>query len=252
MGRVVRGLLRLIAAAKDVGRPVGPTSSADAEARAAITGVITGAGGGPAPTRHLVERIQKVEACLTRSAPGHRETVNIGVVGSTKVGKSTLLRTITGLPDTVIPTTRFNPTTASASRIYHTTGQPSAVLTLHTWESFRDSYLAPLHQAGGLEPRRRGRRTSAATGIRPGSETAGAASSDDYLRRLAVAQSSFDSYEHLLTARGGPSRWGSRPAALRRLPGQAGGEPRTSGPTTRSGTCGSSSASRTIASTSSG
>jgi ABC-type phosphate/phosphonate transport system ATPase subunit len=31
----------------------------------------------------------------------HRETVNIGVIGRTQAGKSTLLRTITGLgPDT--------------------------------------------------------------------------------------------------------------------------------------------------------
>jgi hypothetical protein len=82
----------------------------------------------------------------------HRDTVNIGVIGGTKVGKSTLLRTITDLPDTVIPTTKFNPTTAAASRIYHATGQPTATLLLHTWESFRDTYLAPLHESAGLGP----------------------------------------------------------------------------------------------------
>src|SRR5512144_2587270 len=78
--------------------------------------------------RSAVERLgarmdearRQVEAVCARVG---RETVNIGVIGSTKAGKSTLLRTITGLPDSVIPSFDYDPTTAAPSRIYHTAGQ---------------------------------------------------------------------------------------------------------------------------------
>lgn len=131
-----------------------------------------------------------------------RDTVNIGVIGGTKVGKSTLLRTITKLPDTVVPSTRFNPTTAAASSIYHTDGAPSATLLLHTWESFREEYLAALHEMAGLDPVpadiegfRRFRYPAA------GSAEAAGAKADDYLRKLQTAQRSLDSYERLLLGR---------------------------------------------------
>lgn len=68
-----------------------------------------------------------------------RETVNIGVIGLTGAGKSTLLRKLSGLTEKHIPSNRFSSTTATPSRIFHETGTRSgrAVLTLHTWESFR-------------------------------------------------------------------------------------------------------------------
>jgi hypothetical protein len=204
-GEIYRGFTDLIAAADEVGRSRGSASSAENAARAAIAALLTGPNDAPAPVRRLTDRIKTVERLLDAvSARIGRDTVNIGVIGSTKVGKSTLLRTITGLPDTVIPTTQFNPTTASASRIYHTLNPPTAVLTLHTWESFRDTYLAPLHGAANLGPPPprpadfRDYRYPAA-----GSAKAGAASADDFLRRLDAAQSSFGSYEQLLT---GPRR----------------------------------------------
>lgn len=128
-----------------------------------------------------------------------RDTVNIGVIGVTKAGKSTLLRSITRLPDTVIPTTEFNPTTAAASRIYHTTGAPSAVLHLHTWESFRDGYLAQLHSQTGLgappdTPDAFRRQHYAA----PGTTGSGPAGTDDTMRKLIEARDSFPSYEQYL------------------------------------------------------
>ena len=190
----------LVATATEVGKPAGPTSSPDNAARAAIAAVLAGPSDAPAPTRHLTARIQNVQRLLDAvSARIGRDTVNIGVIGSTKVGKSTLLRTVTGLPDSVIPTTQFNPTTASASRIYHTTNRPAAVLTLHTWESFRDTYLAPLHEAANLgAPPYQPSEFRSYQYPGAGSPKAGAASADDFLRRLAIAQSSFASYEHLL------------------------------------------------------
>jgi hypothetical protein len=78
----------------------------------------------------------------------HRETVNIGVIGRTKAGKSTLLRTITGLGMDVLPSRRDNPTTAARSRIQHSPGQASAKIALYAWPEFRDRYLRPLHVDG--------------------------------------------------------------------------------------------------------
>src|SRR5579859_5651397 len=82
-----------------------------------------------------------------------RDTVNIGVLGRAKAGKSTLLRTITDLGEETIPSTELNPTTAARSRILHSPGRNGAEITLFTWDEFRDSYLAPLHRDAGCEGR---------------------------------------------------------------------------------------------------
>jgi energy-coupling factor transporter ATP-binding protein EcfA2 len=138
----------------------------------------------------------------------HRETVNIGVIGRTQAGKSTLLRTITGLGPETIPSTDLNPTTAARSRMFHSPGRADADITLLTWPEFRDSYLEPLHrQAGRDDPvpaspdeflhypytrlleAHRGRRGDSESGL----------IEQKYLNRLCVAQESFDSYRDLLT-----------------------------------------------------
>jgi hypothetical protein len=73
-----------------------------------------------------------------------RKTVNIGVSGQEKVGKSTLLQTISGLSNDEVPTS-INPCTAVRSRIYHDFS-PKAVVTNHSWASFREKILSPLYQ----------------------------------------------------------------------------------------------------------
>jgi hypothetical protein len=75
----------------------------------------------------------------------HRTTVNIGVVGRVAAGKSTLLRTISGLDDVVIPSGDVKPTTAARSRIQHAPGRADARVILRDWDQFRDGYLEPLH-----------------------------------------------------------------------------------------------------------
>ncbi|MEV4626784.1 hypothetical protein AB0J90_10915 [Micromonospora sp. NPDC049523] len=82
----------------------------------------------------------------------HRETVNIGVLGRTRAGKSTILRGITGQGRNVIPSSTDFPTTAARTRIYHSPDRQEAVISLRTWEAFRDEYLRPLHQGAGLGP----------------------------------------------------------------------------------------------------
>jgi hypothetical protein len=66
------------------------------------------------------------------------------VSGQEKVGKSTLLQTISGLSNDEVPTS-INPCTAVRSRIYHDFS-PKAVVTNHSWASFREKILSPLFQ----------------------------------------------------------------------------------------------------------
>lgn len=138
-----------------------------------------------------------------------RETVNIGVIGRARAGKSTLLRTITGLRENVIPTGDNDPTTAARSRIRHAPGQEKAKLTLYTWNEFRDRYLAPLHKdAGCTDPVpatpeqflacRYRQLLDSSRGRGPGRPTM---LNQEYLERLCIAQDSFGSYRDLLTGR---------------------------------------------------
>jgi hypothetical protein len=84
----------------------------------------------------------------------HRDTVNIGVIGMTRAGKSTLLRRLSGLSEEHIPSNEYDSTTAAPSRIFHEpgSGQGHARLTLHNWQTFRDYFLAPLHEQAEIAP----------------------------------------------------------------------------------------------------
>jgi hypothetical protein len=127
-----------------------------------------------------------------------RDTVNIGVVGKTRSGKSTLLRTITDLPETVIPSSRYDSTTAAPSRIYHDLSESSALVQLHTWESFRASYLAPLHESAGIHPIPLTAQEFAAYHYPAVVSAREKADLQRFVNRLLVAQQSLPSYEPLL------------------------------------------------------
>jgi hypothetical protein len=88
-----------------------------------------------------------IDAYSAVAARFSRETVNIGVSGSARVGKSTLLQSISGLGDEQIPTGRDIPVTAVRSRIFHSTRPPIALLRLHSPESFLDEVISPYHHA---------------------------------------------------------------------------------------------------------
>lgn len=131
-----------------------------------------------------------------------RHTVNLGVSGRARNGKSTLLQSLAGLDDEQIPTGRGQPVTAVRSRIYHSAEDRSARITLHTQRSFCEFVLAPYFRllelpAGpwsiedfaradltempaGLDDRRRDQ-------LRP------------YLARLREMQESLDTYRKFLT-----------------------------------------------------
>lgn len=88
-----------------------------------------------------------IELLAAVAARFSRETVNIGVSGSARMGKSTLLQSISGLTDDQIPTGRDLPVTAVRSRIYHSPTLRRAVLRLHSRESFLTEVIHPYHAA---------------------------------------------------------------------------------------------------------
>ncbi|MFD4669972.1 hypothetical protein ACFWNN_09570 [Lentzea sp. NPDC058450] len=79
-----------------------------------------------------------------------RRTVNIGVSGQARNGKSTLLRSLSGLGDDQVPTGKGRPVTAVRSRIFHSTEHHHARLTTHTESSFLDEVLYPYYAEFGV------------------------------------------------------------------------------------------------------
>jgi len=74
-----------------------------------------------------------------------RTTINLGVSGQARVGKSQLLQSISGLGDDALPTGTGTPVTAVRSRIIN---RPESVarLLMHDWSSFRDNVIKPYHE----------------------------------------------------------------------------------------------------------
>lgn len=90
-----------------------------------------------------IQEMTRVEARFSRP------TVNLGVSGQARVGKSTLLQALSGLGEEAIPTGTGNPVTAVRSRIL-SSAERVATLRMHSWESFRDEVLKPYHDDLGL------------------------------------------------------------------------------------------------------
>lgn len=97
--------------------------------------------------RDITKAIELLRVLEARYA---RKTINIGVSGRARVGKSTLLQSISGLTDEQIPTGTGLPVTAVRSRIFHSTHQ-RATLSLHTFDTFREEILLPYHDELGLQ-----------------------------------------------------------------------------------------------------
>lgn len=101
--------------------------------------------------RDLRQRVAEcVAKLLTVRGRMSRSTVNIGVSGQARVGKSTLLQSIAGLGEEQIPTGEGIPVTAVRSRIFHSTSHARATVSLHTYATFRQNVLAPYHRELGL------------------------------------------------------------------------------------------------------
>lgn len=104
-------------------------------------------------------RIDELQAAVARTVGQlellksrfSRDTVNLGVSGAARVGKSTLLQTLSGLDDEQIPTGSGIPVTAVRSHIHHSPVLRRAVLRRHTVRTFLDEVVAPYHRALKLD-----------------------------------------------------------------------------------------------------
>ncbi|MGK5110810.1 MULTISPECIES: hypothetical protein [unclassified Geodermatophilus] len=101
-----------------------------------------------------LERIaaEALAALAVTRARVSRHTVNIGVSGRARNGKSTLLQSLSGLDDEQIPTGRGQPVTAVRSRIFHSDTARTARLTMHSTVSFCSEVVGPYFQVLGLAP----------------------------------------------------------------------------------------------------
>ncbi|MER5222977.1 hypothetical protein [Streptomyces flaveus] len=128
-----------------------------------------------------------------------RTTINIGVSGKARVGKSTLLQSVSGLSDDQIPTGPHVPVTAVRSRITQS-DQRRVLLCMHSPESFLADVVAPYHHdlrlKGVPHTMEEFRRW---TYPRPDTVDASEHSDNALLVSLLSMQASLDSYADLLT-----------------------------------------------------
>ena len=129
-----------------------------------------------------------------------RDTVNIGVSGQARVGKSTLLQSVSGLDDDQIPTGQALPVTAVRSRIFHAPELRRATLRLHTFDTFVTEVVAPYHaelDIAGLPATPEEFRGWVYP--KPDDAPADKPSWVTMLNRLRAMQASFPTYRHDLT-----------------------------------------------------
>ncbi|MBV9312403.1 MAG: hypothetical protein JO100_01425 [Pseudonocardia sp.] len=108
----------------------------------------------PQATEFRQKAAQLVESYRLAETRFLRPTINIGVSGVARVGKSTLLQSLTGLGEAQIPTGSGGiPVTAVRSRIFHSAALRRAVIRLHTEQSFLDEVIGPFHAKLGLTAR---------------------------------------------------------------------------------------------------
>ncbi|MGL4497627.1 MAG: dynamin family protein, partial [Planktothrix sp.] len=82
-----------------------------------------------------------------------RKTLNIGVIGRMGQGKSTLLQSLTGLNNEVIPALPGKACTAARSTIRHQQGNlTTAEIQFHDRDSFLQEIIIPYYQKLGLTP----------------------------------------------------------------------------------------------------
>lgn len=155
----------------------------------------------PASGRRVAEVLAALAAVRARVS---RQTLNIGVSGRARNGKSTLLQSMTGLTDEQIPAGSGLPVTAVRSRISHSPAQREAVLTMHSESSFCEEVLSGYHEELKLPSPPRtiqefaGQRypaTSAELGVDPDSRP----KAGPMLVRLREMQESVESFRGWLT-----------------------------------------------------
>ncbi|NEO02601.1 MAG: hypothetical protein F6K50_46840, partial [Moorea sp. SIO3I7] len=82
-----------------------------------------------------------------------RGTLNIGVVGLMGQGKSTLLKSLSGLSDDEIPAREGGACTAVRSTVYHQNQPTYARVTFHDEDSFLKEVIGSYYEELGLAPK---------------------------------------------------------------------------------------------------
>jgi hypothetical protein len=98
-----------------------------------------------AQIQELKYKINNTKSLFTKDA------INIGVSGSARVGKSTLLKSISGLTDTQIPTGDSLPVTAVKSTIEYSDHEEIAQIEFHHENSFLQEVIGSYHRQLGVE-----------------------------------------------------------------------------------------------------
>lgn len=89
--------------------------------------------------------------CLQLLKKLSRNTVNVGVVGLMRMGKSTFLQTISGITSHEIPIGDLGACTSVQSNIYHHDGNTYANIYLHSEKSFLSNIIADYYIQLNLE-----------------------------------------------------------------------------------------------------
>lgn len=91
----------------------------------------------PSALKTFLEAISHIQPKLTAlRLRFDKDSLNIGVAGRARQGKSTIIQAITGLPDYVIPTSRGLPCTGARSKIVHQEHGSRAALEFFTEKEF--------------------------------------------------------------------------------------------------------------------
>jgi hypothetical protein len=93
-----------------------------------------------------------VEAAALRVALTRfqRETLNVGVIGRARQGKSRLIRSLTGLTEQEVPTSDGEYCTGVTSVLRHEPGEARAEVLFHTERTFLGEIIQPYYTALGL------------------------------------------------------------------------------------------------------
>jgi nucleotide-binding universal stress UspA family protein len=87
-----------------------------------------------------LQRLQQLIDRFTRS------TLNIGVVGRMRQGKSTFLQRLSNLSNDILPARPGSACTAVRSKIYHHDAPTKALITRHTEQTFLQEVIAPYYK----------------------------------------------------------------------------------------------------------
>jgi len=159
----------------------------------------------PLATLHLSTLLDKINDQIVALKRLHtrfsRQTLNIGVIGRARQGKSRLLQSLSGLGPNVIPTGSGSHCTGVRSMICHDpSANPHAEVTFYSEKEFFDEVIAPYYQELGLgkSPRNRVEFENARFSAIPPSVAEKAEAEEKYRHLVKDYKERLDDYRSLI------------------------------------------------------